>query len=104
MLIATRVLKLREGGKDTAFEVRVYSPKQAPGSWACRYEIDWPECRHEMEAHGVDSVQALLIALQLIGVTLYASAHHRSGNLFFEEPGSRLWLSGSKQCARHADW
>ena len=87
MLIATRVLKLRSGGKDTAFEVRVYSPKQAQGSWACRYEIDWPEGRHEMEAHGVDSVQALLIALQLIGVTLYASAHHRSGSLFFEEPG-----------------
>ena len=87
MLIASRILTLREDGKDTAVEIRVFSPKQVSGSWACRYEIDWPEGRHEMEAHGLDSVQSLLIAFQLIGVTLYASAHHRSGKLFFETPG-----------------
>ncbi len=39
-------------------------------------------------AFGVDSVQALELALQMIGITLYTSSYHRLGQIFFEMEGS----------------
>ncbi len=36
---------------------------------------------------GSDAVQALLIALQMIGSEIYASAHHAAGRLVWLEPG-----------------
>ena len=40
-----------------------------------------------MPIGGVDSVQALDLALRAVGAQLYASDHHASGNLVWEEPG-----------------
>ncbi|MDB5588091.1 hypothetical protein ABIB57_000868 [Devosia sp. UYZn731] len=39
-------------------------------------------------AHGQDGVQALLIAMQKIGIELYSSSYHRAGNLMLDRPGS----------------
>jgi hypothetical protein len=46
--------------------------------WICRYEIDWPS---QKRSHfGVDSFQALILALQTIGAEIYASVYHKAGS------------------------
>ncbi len=57
------------------------------GAWSCKYEIDWPDGKHEMAAWGTDSVQAIFVAYQMIGSELYTSDYHKAGQLFFEAPG-----------------
>jgi hypothetical protein len=87
MLIATRVLKLRRATGDVEIPVRIFAPERRPGSWFCKFEVDWPDGPWAMAAGGVDAVQALELALKMIGAQIYASDHHASGNLFWEEPG-----------------
>jgi hypothetical protein len=87
MIIATRILTLRTGGKDRRIEVRLFAPKQDRTAWLCRYEIDWPEGTQVMEAGGADAMQALIIALHMIGSDIYTSDYHKSGSLFFWTPG-----------------
>ena len=41
-----------------------------------------------MEAGGFDSVQALFIALGMIGAEIYTSNYHKAGQLFWDKPGS----------------
>jgi hypothetical protein len=40
-----------------------------------------------MEAMGVDAVQALELALKMIGALIYTSDHHAAGNLMWEAQG-----------------
>jgi uncharacterized protein DUF6968 len=87
MIIATRVLKLRGTAGDSEIPIRIFAPEQSGGAWSCRYEIDWPDGPWAHAAAGADSVQALLLALQMIGTVIYTSGYHRSGNLFSEAPG-----------------
>ncbi|MEQ9691034.1 MAG: hypothetical protein RLO48_14990 [Bauldia litoralis] len=87
MLIAERILKAHQDGQEADVPVRIYRPEPVEGAWGCRYEIDWPDRPHAMAARGVDAVQALLLALELIGATLYSSSYHDSGALAFERQG-----------------
>lgn len=87
MLIASRVLTVRDGETETKVPVRLFAPEPDVRGFACRFEIDWPEGRLERAAYGIDSVQALWIALQMVGAELYTSAYHEAGTLMFEEPG-----------------
>ncbi len=87
MLIATRVLRLRHTGDNIEIPVRVFAPKQEATSWSCKFEVDWPDGTLTIAAGGVDAVQALHIALQLIGAMIYASDHHTSGKLMWLKPG-----------------
>lgn len=88
MVVATRTLNLRQGNVDGEIAIRIFAPKQRdPRAWSCRYEIDWPEGRKAMDAWGVDSIQALLVALHMIGADIYTSSYHKSGSLFSEAPG-----------------
>ena len=84
-MIATRLLRLHNEGVDIA--IRIFAPEGEGRAWACRYEIDWPEGMQVMQAFGVDAVQAILLAFQMIGADIYTSNYHRSGRLIFEEPG-----------------
>src|SRR5262245_33195455 len=87
MLIATRVLKLRRTAGDIDIPVRIFAPEQEGASWSCKFEVDWPDGTLRMASGGVDAVQALHLALQLIGAQLYASDHHALGKLMWFEPG-----------------
>lgn len=86
MIIATRTLKLLTQTGSIDVPIRIFAPEPARIDWACRFEIDWPEGRLERFAEGVDAVQALLLALQMIGAQLYASSQHESGRLMWLEP------------------
>jgi hypothetical protein len=88
MLIATRTLLLRDNDIDHDVVIGVFAPvPDRDGGWSCTYEIGWPDRKRTMTAGGVDAVQALLSALQMIGAELYASDHHKAGSLRFETPG-----------------
>jgi hypothetical protein len=87
MIIGNRSLSLRQGRKDVDVGVRVSAPQSDQGVWSCAYEIDWPEATRKGTAVGVDSVQALLFALKMIGAEIYTSEYHKSGNLMWSEPG-----------------
>jgi hypothetical protein len=86
-MIATRTLKLRRDNDVLDIAIRIFGPEGGGREWSCRYEIDWPEGRQVMDAWGVDSVQAILLALQMIGADIYTSSYHKLGHLMFEAAG-----------------
>jgi hypothetical protein len=81
VLIAHRSLIITGPSGDTEVPVRLFQPENDEGMWICRYEIDWPSQKRSHFAGGVDSFQALILALQMIGAEIYASAHHKAGSL-----------------------
>lgn len=87
MIIATRTLVLSNTKGDTEIPVRLFAPEIAKIDWICRFEIDWPQGKAERWGAGSDAVQALLIALQMIGAEIYASDYHESGRLRWLVPG-----------------
>lgn len=89
MEIARRVLKIREPGGDRDVLVRIFAPVyEERRGWGCRYEIDWPDRLRSGRSGGFDTVQALEIALTLVGAELYASSYHEAGTLMFQQAGS----------------
>jgi uncharacterized protein DUF6968 len=87
-LVAGRTLKLQRDNAELDIAIRVFAPEQEGTACSCRYEIDWPEGRQIMNAWGDDSIQALLIAFQMIGADIYSSAYHKVGLLRFSSPGN----------------
>jgi len=88
VIIATRMLKLRGEKCDIEILIRIFAPEQSSDSaWLCRYEINWPEEKWTSYAGGIDSAQAITLALQKIGTEIYFGDYHKSGNLFWESPG-----------------
>jgi uncharacterized protein DUF6968 len=88
MIIASRVLTLQDADFEIKIPIRIFAPEQKDDDWVCRYEIDWPEGTQTMEAGGIDSVQALVVALQMIGADIYSSSYHKTGKLFLDERGN----------------
>jgi hypothetical protein len=88
MKIAERILKIRRGGTEIEVPVQIYAPaRDATSAWSCTYEIGWPEAPRRFSSGGIDSMQALLLALQMIGAELYSSKHHDAGELVWEREG-----------------
>lgn len=89
MIIAYRKLRLRNGKGESEIAISVFAPQfHKHGVWECRYDVGWPEGLRSYAGWGVDSVQALLITLSMIGAELYSSSYHASGNLFWGKPGN----------------
>ena len=81
VLIAQRRLIVSGSSGDQEVPVRLFQPEENDGAWVCRYEIEWPNEKWSRFAAGVDSVQALLLALQKIGIEIYTSRYHQSRSL-----------------------
>lgn len=77
----TRVLKLGKGRDQRDVPVRIFWPVEDAHAWDCRWEIGWPDRRRGNSGRGVDAVQAITHALQMIGTEIYCSEEHRSGKL-----------------------
>ena len=85
MIAASRVLKLRNPSK-TVVRIDVFLPTQeSDGAWFCRYEIDWPDEKRSFRAGGADSMQALFVAMQMIGAEIYASSYHEDRLIYLEK-------------------
>jgi hypothetical protein len=87
MIIATRTLSLNDPDGRVSVPIHIHAPEPKDRSWTCCYEIHWPHGAWVHEAVGLDAVQALLIAHQLIGTTIYTSPYHQSGRLVWTRPG-----------------
>jgi hypothetical protein len=87
MVIAARILTLRQDSRDIEIPIRIFAPVKDGASWSCKFDVGWPEETWAMAAGGADSIQALQIAMQLIGAQIYASDHHAAGKLMWLEPG-----------------
>jgi hypothetical protein len=87
MIVAQRVLKLDIAGREVDIPIRIYLPVDKSDHWQCDYEIGWPSSVKRSAARGIDSVQALLLAMHKIGADIYSSDAHRSGKLKLERPG-----------------
>ena len=89
MLIAGRTFEFSDGKIRHAVEVRIFKPERVDDhEWKCEYEIGWPDATRRFAGHGIDSVQALNIALQMVGTEIYTSTYHRAGKLHYHKlPG-----------------
>lgn len=85
MLVLTHRLYLKTRKGERAFDIRVFQPVQLQvpvgTAWSCRYEIDWPDGPVKREGAGVDALQALMSALQIIAAQIYTTTYHREGRL-----------------------
>jgi hypothetical protein len=86
MVVLSRNLKLMRGGREFDVPIRIHLPstKRIIGN-GIRDRL--AGSRKAEQSRWIDSVQALLIAMQKIGVDLYAGDAHHSGNLKWERPG-----------------
>ena len=87
MILARRALTLRQQGQDHTVEVTLAAPRFETGCCLCAYEIHWPSGPRRFYGAGADSMQALVIAMQMVSAELYTSAPGKAGELFFETPG-----------------
>ena len=88
MIVATRTLTLKGPAGDIEIPISISEPKHEGDAWSCVYEIGWPEGKETITAWGQDSVQALVVALQMIGAEIYSSTYHKSGDLRLDAPGN----------------
>lgn len=82
-VIATRELALAGGG---AVVVTIGKPERFPDDSAfyCPYQITGLGTQSVMSACGEDAIQALLLALEMIGAFLYTSPEAQSGALSWD--------------------
>ena len=72
MLVATRELKFQtEIGNEVSILVSLFSPVQNDKDWGCQYSIRWPNGIKLRTIYGIDSAQALVLAIQSVGNSLY---------------------------------
>ncbi|MGQ3284354.1 DUF6968 family protein [Bosea sp. (in: a-proteobacteria)] len=61
--IASRTFELGRSGIVTA---SFFAPFPDRTDWCCAYRIDWPSRAQDGKAFGVDSVQALFLAMKMV--------------------------------------
>ena len=76
-----RVLKLKSSEGFVDVVVEVFWPEQHEQSWFSDWKIVWPDRDRSGSAGGVDAIQALLCAFNIIGTEIYCSAEHQAGLL-----------------------
>lgn len=90
MQFAARTLYVTTKAGDTReVQTRLYEPQQDGPSWICRYEIDWPEDgwpaeTRRSQAGGADSMHALQLGLQKLGLDLHSTSYHREGKMWWQ--------------------
>lgn len=82
-MFASRILKLRTQNGLVDLGIRIYLPEGSGLAWWCKYEIDWPEGVEQMRVTGIDAIQCLQIAMEMIGAEIYTSAYHKEGDLLY---------------------
>ena len=92
--IATRRLRFqqRDGSEievGVALGMPVPDPEDPAGTWACPYEITGPVTPKVRAIFGVDSMQALILALHLLPAALQAHARE-SGGRFLDEDDLKI--------------
>jgi len=87
MIVIKRSLTYNTATASVDVTIAVHIPQHGKQDWSCAYDIAWPDGVRRGFGYGIDSTQALLLALQAIGTDIYTSDYHRSGRLSWEQPG-----------------
>lgn len=82
-----RTLTYRSHQDSVPVEISVEEALPSDLGWRCTYSIGWPGGCHTGFGFGIDPIQAVTLALHAIGTDIYTSDYHRSGRLFWEQPG-----------------
>ena len=92
--IAVRHYSLVENGHRSEMAVRIFQPEPEPGepNYRCRFQIEWPSGIKQRHAFGVDAIQALILALNLLGAYINTSQAVKEGRLVWLEPGGGFGL------------
>lgn len=85
-MIGARIFTLTTPSGDVGIQVSIETPTGSGREWTCAYSISWPSGTRTKMAHGVDAIQALHLALLLVGTDLYSSNEHVDGRLRWEKP------------------
>jgi hypothetical protein len=83
-----RILRLRDGAEFSEVTVSIFWPEQRGNSWFADWAIHWPDRDRKGSAGGSDAIQALLVALSLVGVELNCSTEHEAGRLSWADDWS----------------
>jgi len=87
MIIIQRSLTYKVAAASVEIPITVHLPQHGKHDWICAYDIAWPDGTRHGFGYGIDSAQALLLALHAIGTDIYTSDYHQSGQLYWERPG-----------------
>ena len=92
--IAVRRYKLVEGDGSLDVTVRIFKPEPEPDepSFKCRFQIEWPSGTKKHGAVGMDAIQSIMLALQMLGARIYCSKEVKDGKLVWLEPGAGFGL------------
>ncbi|MCP8938048.1 hypothetical protein NK718_05930 [Alsobacter sp. SYSU M60028] len=81
MIIVSHTIYLRNADGESPVSIDIHRPEKRGKVWSCQYDIDWPEGKRVFASAGYDALQALVLALQMIGAELYSSTYHQEGRL-----------------------
>ncbi len=86
-VIAERELGYSNLGSTVIGRVAIEAPEPDINDWRCAYVIDLPGLSMRRRTVGVDSFQALQLAMQIVASELAASSAFKAGHLtIFGEP------------------
>jgi len=95
-MVGNRILVVETDDGPKEVEIRLMAPEPWGNAWRCSYTIGWPEGVRESRTGGGDAIQALHLALQMIGADLYFSRYHDEGRLYWSKPGEGYGFPVSK--------
>lgn len=81
MIVAERELTFFGPNGASAGFLRFEEPRPDQNDWRCDYSLEWTGFHQRHYAMGVDSYQALLLALQTVPTMIEASADFRAGRI-----------------------
>jgi hypothetical protein len=70
-----------ELGEASEVVIRLSLPVRCDADFRCDYEIAWPDRTRVFNAFGIDSVQALILALRMVHAELLYSPEGREGQI-----------------------
>jgi len=80
-MIGIRTLQVTLPTGEQQVLVTLESPEKSGDDWVCSYKIGWPERTKSFFARGFDALQAVHLAMQMVGAELYTSTYHQQGKL-----------------------
>lgn len=80
-----RSVYIRENALEREVPIIIHPPRPVLGGWECHYDIGWPSNPRSGRIVAYDEIQAMLYAIQNIGIDLYASRYHAEGRLRWVE-------------------
>jgi len=83
-MIADPFVQRQFDNAGTPVTCRFYSPEAQPtGEYRCNWTIDWGLGDIKRKTHGIDGVQALLLAMQVAHTELVESDSYKAGTLTY---------------------